>query len=146
MSDHLLFVYGSLRKGHHNHQRLSSSAFLGTFRTREPYMMIGLRSRAYPYAYPDETGGPVAGELYSVSAETIAFLDRMEGHPTVYCRTLVALDSWDGPAEMYVLVESKIKKTLQNYGTMSRRFVHIPSGDWADFTGIVQKQTTALRS
>ena len=146
MTEHLLFVYGSLRRGHHNHSRLQGAMFLGNFSTVDRFTMFGLRSRAYPYAFADKDGVPVVGELYSVSTETIEFLDRMEGHPTVYCRTPLLLEGWGGTAEMYVLVEPQIKKTLQNYGTLSRRFVLIPSGDWTDFTGIQPMQTNAQPS
>ena len=133
-----LFVYGSLRTGNHNHPRLRNAPLLGTFRTKELYKMVGLRSRAYPYVYPDPQGTPVTGELYEVDAETLDFIDRMEGHPTVYCRMDTELTGWPTSVQMYVLVDRQLKRTLENYGHMSRRFVLIPSGDWNN----QQMQTT----
>ena len=72
----------------------------------------------------------ITGELYEVDGATIALLDRMEGHPDVYCRTTVTLKNYSESVEMYILVNRAIKRTLQNYGHLSRRFIEVPSGDW----------------
>lgn len=136
----LLFVYGSIRKGHHNHHRLGNSEYLGTYKTVEPFKMFGLRSRAYPYVYPDTTGCPVTGELYAVNEERLERIDCMEGHPDVYCRTPVLLQGFSEPVHMYLLVDADIKKILQKYGELSHRFMPVPSGDWADITAIRHNQ------
>ena len=138
----LLFVYGSLRTDHHNHHRLASSEFLGTYKTVDRFKMFGLRSRAYPYAFFDPDGVPATGEVYPVRPALLERLDDMEGHPGVYCRTPVLVHGFPEPVHMYVLVDAGIKKTLQKYGTLSSRFIPIPSGDWAEFTRNRQMQTT----
>ncbi len=141
-SNTLLFVYGSLRNGHHNHHRLASSEFLGTYKTVDHFKMFGLRSRAYPYAFFDPEGTSVTGEVYSVRPALLERLDDMEGHPGIYCRTPVLVHDRDEPVHMYVLVDAGIKKTLLKYGNVSSRFIPIPSGDWAEFTRNRHAKTT----
>ncbi len=143
MENTLLFVYGSLRQGHHNHHRLASCEYKGTFKTHDIFKMFGLRSRAYPYAFFDAEGVSITGEVYSVNPTLLERLDDMEGHPGVYCRTPIRVHGLDDTVHMYVLVDASIKKTLQKYGHMSSRFVPILSGDWAEFTHNRQKKTNA---
>lgn len=81
-----VFVYGTLKRGFHNHHLLRSSSLLGEAMTQDSYLMFG---RGVPYIMP---GGyyPVAGEVYAVEDEEVmSLLDRLEGHPTMYCREVI---------------------------------------------------------
>jgi gamma-glutamylaminecyclotransferase len=82
---HLVFVYGSLKKGFHNHRLLSSgqAKFLGDAQSIAPeYAMLDLGS------FPGLIEGTqrVTGELYEVDDHTFHRLDSLEGHPHMYTR------------------------------------------------------------
>lgn len=85
---HLVFVYGSLKKGFHNHWLLDKpdTKFIDDASSIAPnYAMVSLGS------YPGLILGNqrVSGELYEVSEDTFHSLDRLEGHPYVYKREQV---------------------------------------------------------
>jgi len=60
-TEHLVFVYGTLRRGEANHGMLASG----------------------------ETA--VTGEVYRVSVTTLKALDVLEDHPRLFCRSVVCL-------------------------------------------------------
>lgn len=109
----IVFVYGSLRKGFHNHSLLKHSQCVGEAQTKGTMYDLG----AFP-AVDYHSNQDVHGELYEIDEGTLARLDRLEGHPNFYHR--VEVDTTAGPALMYVLE----KDQLAIYPT-------IPSGDWA---------------
>jgi gamma-glutamylcyclotransferase (GGCT)/AIG2-like uncharacterized protein YtfP len=81
-----VFVYGTLKRGHGNHRLLADNRVIGEAVSLDRYMMWG---QGIPFIAPDDDdGSPVAGELYEVDADTLAKLDRLEGHPDWYCREL----------------------------------------------------------
>lgn len=134
----LVFVYGSLRKGLANHTKLRDAVYKGPFRTKEDYYMIGLKSKAYPYVTSEKlheslTHTHITGELYEVSEDLLAELDILEGHPTNYTRTRVALEPLSSKgasmeAWMYVLTNAEIQTGIAR--AFDRRFVAVPTGDW----------------
>ena len=79
---HLLFVYGSLKRGAEHHSELSSARFVGEACTTSAYRLV------HYGAYPAMTDGAraVVGELYEVDEELLARLDAFEGCPTLYRR------------------------------------------------------------
>lgn len=85
-----VFVYGSLRKGQHNHDVLL--ALKPTFLKDDQIEAIKMPTR---YAFPaiQEGLGLVDGELYETDAEGVLMLDRFEGHPTFYQRREVTTKS-----------------------------------------------------
>lgn len=84
-----VFVYGTLLRGESNERFLRSARLVGAARTRPAFTLYDLG--AFPGLVE---GGSVAvtGEVYEVSEETLAALDRLEGHPTFYRRTAITLD------------------------------------------------------
>lgn len=85
-----VFVYGSLRKGQHNHDVLTSLA--PTFLKDDQIEAIKLSTR---YSFPaiQEGLGLVDGELYELDREGLLWLDHFEGHPTFYQRREVTTKS-----------------------------------------------------
>ena len=79
----LLFVYGTLRRGHANHDRLAGSRFVGPGRTAGRHAMF---VDGFPYLAAGPAVHHVRGEVYAVDAATLAVLDQLEGHPTWYER------------------------------------------------------------
>jgi gamma-glutamylcyclotransferase (GGCT)/AIG2-like uncharacterized protein YtfP len=77
----LVFVYGTLKRGHGNHHWLAEAPFLGeAFLPDVVLHDLG----PFPMAVPGE--GVVRGEVYGVDAAGLARLDRLEGYPRLYDR------------------------------------------------------------
>lgn len=78
-------------RGELNHHVLGTAAvFLGCARTAPRYRLLDLGP------YPALVGGgacSIAGELYEIDAPTLCDLDRFEGHPDLYRRTSIELDT-----------------------------------------------------
>lgn len=87
---HLVFVYGTLKKGYPNHHLLEDgAAFLGERVTMPEFTMHNIHG-AYPAV---ELHGETAihGELYSVTSDVFKDLDHLEGYPEYYNRCKVQL-------------------------------------------------------
>ena len=83
---HILFVYGTLRKGQANHGLLKDALFLGNAKTQDKYGLYVL-PHGVPYAtYNGSQLVAVSGEVYIVDEVTLEAVDRFEGHPHVYMR------------------------------------------------------------
>ncbi|SEQ47964.1 gamma-glutamylaminecyclotransferase [Ectothiorhodospira magna] len=102
MKPDLVFVYGTLKRGHGNHRVMQRAAgeFIGEAITVErfPLVVDGL-----PYLLDSSgEGHHVIGELYRVSDDAgWSYLDRLEGHPTFYRRRVIScevdgvvMDAW----------------------------------------------------
>jgi len=85
-----IFTYGTLMTGQPNHRLLAGAKMLGEARTRPEFNLVDLGP------FPGmATGGTTAviGEVYEVNMETLAALDRLEGHPRFYQRTAIRLSN-----------------------------------------------------
>lgn len=90
MSEHLVFVYGSLKKGKRLSSVLAGSTHVGDGRTAEAYGLYNLG--AFPGLTEEgEKKASVRGELYRVTNDVLDQLDRIEGHPSFYKRTNVPI-------------------------------------------------------
>lgn len=125
---HYIFVYGTLKRGFHNHRLLLDQEFIGEAKTKEPKI---LRSAGIPFVYDEHEawigclmtqGHQVHGEIFKVTPEALKKLDGLEGHPTWYQRTpcdllSTEMDTIDEPctAEIYYMRserETKYNKRL----------------------------------
>ena len=95
---HHVFVYGTLKKGQHNHDAyLSSSRFIGKATTSKDFLMFG---GGFPLVrLPNKEdnhwfAGKVKGEVYEVNPDELKRLDRLEGHPHFYKRTITKIDEY----------------------------------------------------
>ena len=85
----LIGVYGTLKYGEYNHDAyLGSAEYVTTATTAYP---MRLRIDALPYLIEGESdkGRYVELELYRVSKEELAAIDRLEGHPHYYRRVVI---------------------------------------------------------
>jgi gamma-glutamylaminecyclotransferase len=97
---HRVFVYGTLKRGFTNHEAgLAGAAYLGRFRTREPYPLVVGGKWLSPYLIAEPgVGERVFGEVFEVSDKDLAALDRFEGAhlPEGYRRIAVAVEDAHG--------------------------------------------------
>lgn len=86
LGEHLVFVYGTLRRGEVNHPWLAGA------RAEGEGQLSGARLHdlgPFPMAVPGD--GVVHGEVYALSDAGLARLDRLEGHPRLYRRQRLPL-------------------------------------------------------
>ncbi len=83
-----LFVYGTLKRGFHNHYVLGDAKFIGDYITKPVYTMLDIRG-AFPAL---RLGGTTAiiGEVYDIN--DLELVDQLEGYPTLYDRSEIATD------------------------------------------------------
>lgn len=78
----VVLVYGSLRKGFHNHRWMRGATYLGSTTVKNIRMF---KVSTYPMCIHSNRG-VVFVEAYEVSDKLLHALDRHEGHPRVYTR------------------------------------------------------------
>lgn len=94
---HLVFVYGTLKKGFPNHNNYMGSAKrLGKYQTIEKYPLILCGARYVPCMINSPgKGHHVEGELYEVDDECLNRIDALEGiqDSDGYRRTVIRVSS-----------------------------------------------------
>lgn len=84
--NHLVAVYGTLKKGYGNNYLLSNQKYLGRGKTLSKYP---LNTKGLPYLYNEKgVGHNVVVDVYQVSDANLKQLDRLEQHPHWYRREL----------------------------------------------------------
>ena len=96
---HLVFVYGTLKKGFPNYVRyMTSAAFLGRYQTMEKYPLVLFGRRHVPGMLDRPGDGHhVEGEVYEVNDECLESIDVLEGihKPDGYRRRTISVTSMD---------------------------------------------------
>jgi gamma-glutamylcyclotransferase (GGCT)/AIG2-like uncharacterized protein YtfP len=128
-----LFVYGTLRYPLFNNWRLDNDTYIGKYKTKDTYYMVGQISKSFPFVschqiFPDTIPTQIMGELYEVSPASLHSLDKLEGHPVCYERQTVVLDNGES-AYMYLLESQEHIAEIR----ASSSFVPIVSGDWVEY-------------
>ena len=104
MDKTILFIYGSLKRGHLNHHRIADQEYLGDAITEPHYRIIAIGK--YGGLIRDEANGTaVKGELWAVTPAALANLDAFEGGEGDWIRGPVAICEggqvqaylWTGP-------------------------------------------------
>lgn len=100
---HLIFVYGTLKRGHANYLlHMDTARFRGVYRTLEAFPLIIGGEWFVPSLLPEPgKGHRVEGEVFAVDDATLAVLDELEaiGEPDGYHRETITLESTgDGAA------------------------------------------------
>ncbi|KAH9407238.1 hypothetical protein TYRP_012788 [Tyrophagus putrescentiae] len=90
--EHLVFVYGTLKRNQPNHAYMMDPAngraeFVCTARTEDRYPVVIASQFNIPFLLNKAgTGHQINGEVYSLDSKMLAFLDDFEGHPAYYTR------------------------------------------------------------
>ncbi|ALR16607.1 MULTISPECIES: gamma-glutamylcyclotransferase [Vibrio] len=109
---HLVFVYGTLRKGEYNHHYLSSGQFLGLHESDAQYTLYDLG----PYPGVSQGHQTIQGEVYLIDDDTLTALDKLEDVPVEYRRESISTPF--GQAWIYI------------YQDTEQLTEEIASGDW----------------
>lgn len=117
-SNHLVAVYGSLRKGLHNHSLLENAKLLST-ETTGNFRMYSMGG--FPYIRPVESPYDITIEVYSVDDHEFANLDRLEGYPSFYDRKQIP--TTQGNAWIYFIDEPPGGRE------------EVTTGDWKQYYG-----------
>jgi len=89
---HVLFVYGTLKRGFKNHRHIADQRFVCEARTAPGYRLYNLGDYPGLVVEATDTLG-VTGELWEVDADSLARLDEFEGVAEgLYRRVRVELD------------------------------------------------------
>jgi len=132
MSKHLVFVYGSLRRGGENamSQRFPEAQFVAEARVNGSLYDLG----EYPGLLLNESASPVTGEAYEVDDELLKILDDFEA-TSDYRRKQV---------EIALGTDKRMGWTYEpNPELCSDRKV-ITSGDWIDHARTKSNRTSSL--
>ena len=115
-SDGLVFVYGSLRRGRSNHGQMAGCQWQGNGELRG-FALYDLGP--FPMAVAcEESDCRLVGEVYAVTAEQLAHLDRFEGVPRLYERL------------ERVLVDGRRVWLYVGRARQVRSVQRLPSGEW----------------
>lgn len=92
-----VFVYGTLKAGHGNNVLLHDSKLVGTAHTKHEFRMF--TAGGFPVVCDTDvksiSAHQVSGELYEITPDVLARLDRLEGYPTMYDRQETEVDVQD---------------------------------------------------
>lgn len=122
--DHVVAVYGTLKSGHGNHERLMSKAkFLGTGETFTKYPMV---VSGIPYLIDRAgKGHHVKVEVYKVTTAELRRLDGLEGHPDWYVRTALTIKMDKGStltAWIYMIPDERSHTHMDDTGVYQNEF------------------------
>lgn len=115
---HDIFVYGTLKRGFYNHDRIlghnEGAEFLGSGLTKPTFTMLDMG----PYPGVVEGGETaIKGEVYRVDEATLTRLDALEGHPSFYRRTPITLDGGgEQEVEIYLLQSKRNEANIVQTG------------------------------
>ncbi|KAH9421684.1 hypothetical protein DERP_014959 [Dermatophagoides pteronyssinus] len=97
--EHLVFVYGTLKKNQPNHPVLfdrknGQAKFVCIGQTVDRWPLVIASKYNIPYLlYRSNTGHKIKGEIYEIDNEMLKFLDEFEGHPQYYTRRQVSIST-----------------------------------------------------
>lgn len=131
MQNEYLFIYGSLKKGFSNHNRLNKGEleFVGNGITQDKYGMFKEGFENYPFVTTNVNLNRIEGEVYLIkNKEIIEKLDEFEGHPNYFKRIKIkvylhnenqiikkAFDIVDA----YIYVNNNPKKIIRNENSLT---------------------------
>jgi gamma-glutamylcyclotransferase (GGCT)/AIG2-like uncharacterized protein YtfP len=85
-AEHLVFAYGTLRRGGEHHTLLAGCPFLDLAWTQRPYCLV---VAGIPFVNPHPPVCRIRGEVYRTDDRRLAILDELEHHPVWYRREIV---------------------------------------------------------
>ena len=96
----LLFVYGTLKKGHGNHGLIEDCEHVGNFYTDKSLTLL---VAGLPFLVKREGAGAL-GEVYRIDKDILRAVDRLEGHPSFYKREKITVTNIDDGSQVEAYV------------------------------------------
>jgi len=109
----LVFVYGTLKKGHGNHRLLTNAKFIKTAETMPKYTMFD--TGGFPAVIPVGNTS-IKGEIYEVTQDEARSLDSLEGYPSMYDREETPLLGEEMTPWMYLWQYSTNRMPIKENG------------------------------
>ncbi len=101
----LVFVYGTLKKGHSLHGWLRDTPFISEGFTSKVSLYLPNKLFPYPFCLEEQDSNGVYGEVYKVDDKELAMLDMVEGYPSMYDRKEFSVTLLGGEkCECYIYV------------------------------------------
>ena len=89
MTDHRVFVYGTLKQGFPLNDYLQNAEYEGRDFLLGKMFTLG----PFPVVIPAEKGRRIVGEVYKITTPILKLLDAVEGYPSMYKRDIFKLTS-----------------------------------------------------
>ncbi|WNB91211.1 gamma-glutamylcyclotransferase [Bacillus sp. NEB1478] len=126
MEDHLVFVYGTLRKNEANSHYLHQAECIEENCKLEGQLYD--TGHGYPALFQEKGDNPVIGEVYKVTTEQLKQLDRLEGYEegcqnNLYEKLTCRVKTQQGERDCIVYVMNKKMK----------HFKRISDNDWIKY-------------
>lgn len=127
--NHMVFVYGSLKRGFGNHKLLEGSKFYGITETvQHNFRMHSLHGSFPAVTVATDDSFAIIGELYEVDSATMKLLDMLEGNGSMYTRQIVSVYNGSEVVEAWIYLMSEDDKLVgANMVYPTNRFVYTDS-------------------
>lgn len=112
---HIVFVYGTLKRGFPNHELMAGARFIANALTAERYPMVVQGQFFSPVILPEPgTGHRIAGELWEVGESQLKDLDHIESThlPTGYIRETISVESQGRTVAAWVYFKPRDRVTI----------------------------------
>lgn len=100
MGSHVVFCYGTLKRGRGNHGLLANAEFLGEAITKPEFTMYNL---GWFPGVRKVGNTAIHGEIYRVNEQEFAALDRLEGYPSLYVREQIDIKGRTETPWIYII-------------------------------------------
>lgn len=127
----LVAVYGSLRKGMHNHYILEKSEYIGSFNSELMFTMYNVNDR-YP-AVINEGSNSIVMEVFSASKEVQKKLDYLEGYSPNFKKS-------DNYYNKEIIETPYGKAFIYFFNNDYSKLEKIESGDWSSWIKNYEKK------
>lgn len=114
---HVVFVYGTLKKGCDLNHIMNTSTYLGKAVTKDKYKLHNING--LPMLERGVKDDYIEGEVYIVNDENLKTLDKLEGVPNFYQRESIYVMLGDVDhlyAYVYFITEKSLKTEKENNG------------------------------
>lgn len=109
----LLFIYGTLKRGHSNNHLLQNSQYQTETTTTPEYRLYDCGHYPALIKTP-HNGNKIKGEIWEIPPNTIKTLDTLEGTPWLYTRTEIQTETHHNVQGYLYCLDTKHLKEIQN--------------------------------
>ena len=123
-----LFVYGTLRKGCHNHYFMRDAKFISNGYTEERMCLVAHIDYRVPLTWLDSHGTQLKGELYEIDEQSLAPIHGMEINSGYHAKKMVIVEETGKHTIALVYCHYSPEKQFSN-----KYFAKIEDGDFLNW-------------